>query len=561
MGLGRGFARVASAGAPTLNADDEDAGAASAAGDRFDVIVIGSGMGGLTCASLLAQLRGMRVLVLERHFRLGGFTHAFSRPGGRHWDMGLHYVGQMGADDQVRALMDAVTADQVRWNPMPALFERYHFPDLVVDQPAGREAYLQMLLDHWPAEHAAIARYMVEVDATYDWVVSRFPTGGIGASPNGGGVRRQAASERARRTTSDVLDACGLRDSALRAMLTAQWGDCGLPPSLSAFIAHATVVSHFLGGGWFPEGGASGIAAGARVAIEASGGRCLVRQDVDRIIVERERAIGVRVLGGGGACREPHAYFAPLVISNTGAAITYDRLLRDHDTVAVNAGRTAIAPLRTGTSAVQAFLSLRENPASLGFRGENHWMFASLDHDRSYARRNELIDGRAVTAFLSFPSLKDPMQRGSTAEIIAPIDRAVFERWAALPWKRRGNEYESLKDELTTTLIAFVERHHPGFASLVDYAELATPLTVAHFTGNTHGEIYGLPATPARFTSAALHVTTPVHGLLLTGSDVGGQGIVGAMLGGAMTVGQVLGAGGFGRLLAYTRGRSRLRDT
>ena len=52
-----------------------------------------------------------------------------------------------------------------------------------------------------------------------------------------------------------------------------------------------------------------------------------------------------------------------------------------------------------------------------------------------------------------------------------------------------------------------------------------------------------------------------VHGLLLTGSDVGGQGIVGAMLGGAMTVGQVLGAGGFGRLLAYTRGRSRLRDT
>jgi all-trans-retinol 13,14-reductase len=62
----------------------------------YDAIVIGSGMGGLAFASIMAKLRKWRVLVLERHFKIGGFTHTFSRPGGWSWDVGLHYVGGNG---------------------------------------------------------------------------------------------------------------------------------------------------------------------------------------------------------------------------------------------------------------------------------------------------------------------------------------------------------------------------------------------------------------------------------------------------------------------------------
>lgn len=61
--------------------------------DKFDVILIGSGIGTLSCASILAQLEKKKVLVLERHFKIGGFTHTFKRPGNYEWDVGLHYVG------------------------------------------------------------------------------------------------------------------------------------------------------------------------------------------------------------------------------------------------------------------------------------------------------------------------------------------------------------------------------------------------------------------------------------------------------------------------------------
>ena len=76
--------------------------------DGFDAIVIGSGIGGLSTASLLAQVAKKRVLVLERHFKLGGLTHSFQRQG-FHWDVGLHYVGGMAAGSMSRQFMDLVT--------------------------------------------------------------------------------------------------------------------------------------------------------------------------------------------------------------------------------------------------------------------------------------------------------------------------------------------------------------------------------------------------------------------------------------------------------------------
>jgi all-trans-retinol 13,14-reductase len=86
---------------------------------EYDAIVIGSGMGGLAFASIMAKLHKWRVLVLERHFKIGGFTHTCTRPGGWSWDVGLHYVGEMGEGMLGRQLFDFITDGGVIWNPMP----------------------------------------------------------------------------------------------------------------------------------------------------------------------------------------------------------------------------------------------------------------------------------------------------------------------------------------------------------------------------------------------------------------------------------------------------------
>jgi phytoene dehydrogenase-like protein len=92
-----------------------------------------------------------------------------------------------------------------------------------------------------------------------------------------------------------------------------------------------------------------------------------------------------------------------------------------------------------------------------------------------YARRDELLDGRAVMAYLSFPSLKDPHAKGHTAEIIAPLSYRSLEAYREEPWRRRGVDYESAKDRITRALLDLVERHRPGFRDFIDYSELNTP--------------------------------------------------------------------------------------
>src|SRR5436190_6551426 len=108
----------------------------------WDDVVVGSGIGGLAAAALLAQA-GRRVLVLERHYVAGGFTHTFERKGYR-WDVGIHYIGEMQRRNSVmKRVCDAVSEGRLRWAPMPEVYDRAVFtgngPDEVYDFVEGRE--------------------------------------------------------------------------------------------------------------------------------------------------------------------------------------------------------------------------------------------------------------------------------------------------------------------------------------------------------------------------------------------------------------------------------------
>jgi all-trans-retinol 13,14-reductase len=520
----------------------------SSAGQRYDAIVIGSGMGALTCASLLAGLRHLRVLVLERHYRLGGFTHSFARPGGRHWDVGLHYVGQMAQGEPTRGLMNLVTGGRVQWQMMPSPFERYVYPDLRIDQPVGRDAYVEVLVSRWPQERAGILRYFRIIQATARWLAPYLlSSGGPVWQRWPADLVRRLGEARALTTTKQILDDC-VRAPELKAVLASQWGDYGLPPGRSAFIVHAMIVSHYLEGGWFPVGGASGIAQGAKAVIESAGGTCLTGEDVETVLMEGGRAIGVRSVHGQGH-QQRREFRAPLVISNAGARLTYERLLPADSGTAVNRIRHDLRQLPDETSAVQLFLGLRESPETIGFHGENHWIFDDYDHDTIFNRRNALLDGQAAMAYLSLPSLKDPTADRHAAEVIAFVDHSEFTRWQSRQWKQRGTDYETLKDRISQTLLEFIGRQYPELPALVNYQELGTPLTTEHFTAHHKGAIYGLPAVPSRYRLRWLGTRTPVQGLLLTGSDVCGHGIVGAMMGGVGTAAHVMGGMGFMQIM------------
>lgn len=507
--------------------------------DRWDAIVIGSGIGGLTAAALLARHAGQRVLVLERHYTAGGFTHAFHRPGYQ-WDVGVHYIGQVqNPASPVRAAFDHLTEGRLAWNAMPDVYDQVRIGDRVYEFRSGLDRFRDGLLASFPAEAVAIDRYLAAVLSCAKASNLYFAEKAIPrmAARLAGAWMRAPFLRWANSTTQEVL--AGITTNReLTGVLTAQWGDYGLPPAQSSFAIHATVAAHYFDGASYPVGGGSQIAASIAPLIEQTGGKIVVSAEVDKIVLDRNgRASGVRMADG----RE---FRAPVIVSDAGALNTFGRLL-PLDTPGCAVIASDVRAIGNSMSYLSLYAGLNKSAADLGLSGTNIWAYPAPDHDANVARYYADPAAPFPVLFISFPSAKDPDFAArhpgrSTIEVITLAPYQWFSRWENTRWKHRGAAYEEFKQSFAERLRAGLERHVPAVCGNLEHAEISTPLTTRHFANYQAGEAYGLSATPARFRLRSLCAQTPVRNLFLTGQDVTSLGVTGALFGGVVAASAIL---------------------
>jgi phytoene dehydrogenase-like protein len=421
---------------------------------------------------------------------------------------------------------------------MPDPYDRLVFPDLEFGMRSGRETFLRDLVDAFPAEAAAIRRWLRDAERAASFAAVLSMRGSAPPAISRAAEALLFARGRLARTTTRAYLEERFRDPRLRAVLGARWADHGLPPGESAFLGHAIIATHYLDGAFYPVGSGARIADTATRVVEAAGGEVRVRAEVERILVEDGRAAGVALRGG-------ETIRAPVVVSDAGARNTYLRLLPDDVPLPF---RDELRRIPTGMATASLYLGLSRSPEALGVRGENFWIHEGLDQDALWARRGETLRGRPPVVYLSFPSMKDPQARAHTAEVVTALDLSGFARWEGTAWKRRGEEYEGLKDRIAEGMLRAVERRLPGFSGLVVHRELSTPLTTRGFTAHPGGEIYGVPLTPERLGLRWLSARTPVRGLYLTGADALVLGVYGAAMAGLTAAAAVAGPGMFRRV-------------
>ena len=134
----------------------------------YDAIVIGSGIGVLTSARCLAAM-GKKVLVLEQHYTAGGFTHAYSREG-YEWDVGVHYIGDVGYPTMSRKLFDFISDDKLKWAAMDSNYDRIFLGEQSYDLVAGQKEFAAEMKSQFPDEALAIDRYLEMIKKANDGV-------------------------------------------------------------------------------------------------------------------------------------------------------------------------------------------------------------------------------------------------------------------------------------------------------------------------------------------------------------------------------------------------------
>jgi all-trans-retinol 13,14-reductase len=547
---------TAKAGRLSQDSDDDGSGAVperfrTLERDRWDAVVIGAGIGGLTAAALMARA-GRSVLVLDQHYVAGGSATIFRRRGWE-FDIGVHYLGDCESDGHIPRILRAAGVDDVTFRPMdPGGFDTFVFPELTFRLPNSLDVLRQRLVEIAPREAAGIDRYIRYLREVWGVV-------GFVLTPSIGGFLRTVPRSRVLprhvfATLEELFDACGL-GPVVRSILVGHSSTYGLPPSRASALYHAIVTMHYASGGYYPEGGGQRISDRLTASIERHGGKVLLLSRARRIVVEGGRVTGVEFENRHLGIRRVQA---PVVVSNADIKRTLlDLVGREHlkaRTVRRVEGWVMAPPVAA------LYLGVRRDLRAEGLPNSNLWWFPSHDVEAHY---REVREGRpALHGCLTFASLKDPLNPklappGHTnfqVMCVVPPEPAA---WGVSPEEANGDGYRKnptyleSKERFRVHMLEMAERLLPGISKDVVFEEVSTPLSSGRYTLATGGTSYGIALTPDQVLHRRPGPRTEVRGLLLTGaSHRYAHGVVGCMLNGLAAAAEVVP----GRLVADVLG-------
>ena len=472
---------------------------------RYDVIVIGAGLGGLSAATMLSS-RNQRVLLLERHNVPGGYASSFVR-GRYEFEISLHQLSGIGRPEERGGLYNYLAelgvADRVEFVPMPDLY-RSVFPDLDVVLPVGREAYEAALCDTFPHEARGIRRFL---QCVFDFRsgIQQLERERQHLNPLTTVVKFRRVLRLVPATWAQVLNS-HVGDPRARAVLSQYWGYFGNRPSRAPFMYFAMALTSYVTiGPVYVKGRSQALSNAFIAAFEESGGEVRFNCGARKITTSNGRVTGV-------ITEHDEEIAADAVVSNADPVTTC------HDLIGVQRVPrrffTSLRPRERGVSSVNVYLGVDSSPQELGFTHRENFVNASYDTDANARTMSDISASPGVTLVTCYNTVSpDISPPGTSMVVLTTLHHGE-------PWTRVApGDYLATKRRVAQAMLRMGESICPRLRERAEVVEVGTPLTNMRYLNALGGAVYGFANTAYDHTFLRMSARGPLAGLFFAGAS------------------------------------------
>ncbi|MBR4187239.1 MAG: NAD(P)/FAD-dependent oxidoreductase [Bacteroidaceae bacterium] len=450
-----------------------------------DVLIIGSGLGGLACGTLLAG-RGLKVLVLESSNQPGGCMQSFRR-GGLHYDTGLHYVGGLAPGQTMHKAFSQLGLMDLPWQRMDEQFDRVIIGGRHFAFSQGYDAFAEGLAKDFPHQREALFGFVHRLQhiTAADMEVSAY--------------------DYLRQTFSDELLLNVVSAAAMKTELRRE--------SLPLFnFAHT--CSSFIESSWRLKGDGNLLVNKLIGSIQQAGGKVLTGSKVVRLTEKDGRIVSA-------VCADGQTYEAEYFISDIHPA-TLCRMLEDCPSVR-KAFRRRMAAAENTCGMFTAQLSIK--PDALPYFAHNVFVY-DKPNVWTMTEENEPVKGVMISARMP-ENDSDSLRQ---IDLLTPMPWHECEAWADTKVGHRGDDYQSFCRNKAQQCIALAEQYIPQLGELIEQYYTSSPLTYRDYLGSPEGSAFGM-RKDCRVPMLSFHsVSTPLPNLLLTGQSIILPGIEGVTM-------------------------------
>jgi prolycopene isomerase len=484
-----------------------------------DVIIIGAGMSGLTCGCLLAK-NGLRVLVTEKNQKVGGCCTSFEREGFS-FDLSVQSIGECQKGGRIWHLLKTLNLlDQIHFIPLEPARE-YYFPDQRVTQSSRLETHIENLSSLFPKERKGIEEVYAVLRQIFD-EFSSMPSSLNWFEPSSFSSRYPFLSRYKDKTYAEFLNEF-ISHPFLKTLLSIRSSYGLLPPEEISAVGMAGIeMSYFNYGVSCVEGKVEQLPLKVGEVLEKTGGQILTGQEVDQILIEDKKAIGVRFKDG----RE---ITGNVVVSNIDARHTFSNLIgEDHLPVGF---RSKLKGMRPSLSYFILYLGIEGGLDELPVSNNEVFFEAQLQKEFESLYENRISE--KAPFYLLAPSKANPSH--------APKGKSTLCLSCKTSYHFSPHWDREVKEQLSQRLINQASAFVPNLDKRIAVKIETTPKTVEQWTGNRWGAAYGWAQIPRQSGLYRLPRTTPITNLYLTGHWTSpGGGIAGVVASGELTAEVVL---------------------